>query len=116
MPLSLFVPAIASASTAATLSSTPSPSLLHPLHALLEPLIMAPRAASNKYHIDLLQILTDGGGAGEIEENMMWFTLSFEKYEGIAGLSRESKTEEESEPWRDEKWRKAWLERMERRE
>jgi hypothetical protein len=77
---------------------------------------MAPRAASNKYNIDLPQILADGGGAGEIEESMMWFALSFEKYDGIAGPSQESEAEEESEPWRDEKWRQVWLERMERRE
>lgn len=110
MPLSLFVPAIAGAS--ATLSPpSSSPSSLHPLHALLDPLIMPPRAASNKYYVDLPQILADGGGAGEIEENMMWFALSFEKTEGL-GQGGEG----EPEPWRDEQWRKTWLERMERRE
>jgi hypothetical protein len=45
----------------------------------------------------LPQILSDGGGAGEIEENMMSFALNYE-------------------PWIDEGWRKGWLERMERRE
>ncbi|SRR6266576_5130468 len=113
MPLSLFVPAIASASTTLPPLSS-SPSSPHPLHTLLDPLIMPPRAASSKYHVDLPQILADGGGAGEIEENMMWFALSFEKSEGLGQDA--SGGEEESEPWKDEKWRKTWLERMERRE
>jgi len=113
MPLSLFVPAIANASTTLSPPSS-SPSSLHPLHALLDPLIMPPRAVSNKYHVDLAQILTDGGGAGEIEENMMWFALSFEKSEGLGQDANGG--EEESEPWKDEKWRETWLERMERRE
>ncbi|KAF8633203.1 hypothetical protein AX15_001471 [Amanita polypyramis BW_CC] len=116
MPLSSFVPAMASAST------SPSPTSPHPLHALLEPLIMAPRTASSKYHADLLQILDDGGGAGEIEEHMMWFALGFEKGHTNGGLSRDANIignggdGEESEPWRDETWRKSWLERMEQRE
>ncbi|KAK2459255.1 hypothetical protein APHAL10511_008732 [Amanita phalloides] len=112
MPLLLFVPAIASASVALP-SALPTDT--HPLHAVLEPLIMAPRAASDKYYLDLPQILADGGGAGEIEENMMWFALSFEKSE-LNGAESGGEGESESEPWRDENWRKAWLDRMERRE
>ncbi|KAF9044677.1 hypothetical protein BDP27DRAFT_1520849 [Rhodocollybia butyracea] len=34
------------------------------------------RASANKYHIELPEILDNNGGAGEIEETMMWFALS----------------------------------------
>ncbi|KAM6496536.1 hypothetical protein JOM56_007009 [Amanita muscaria] len=117
MTLSLLVPAIASASLA--LSQPDPPTSPHPLHRLLEPLILTPRAASNKYNADLPQILVDGGGAGEIEEQMMWFALSYEKGDEHGGADQsvnEGGGVEETEPWRNEKWRKGWLERMERRE
>ena len=119
MPLSMFVPATASASLA--LSQPDPPTSPHPLHRLLEPLILTPRAASNKYYADLPQILVDGGGAGEIEEQMMWFALSYAKGDENGGADRSPNEggvggDEETEPWRNEKWRKSWLERMEQRE
>src|ERR1700728_4864616 len=63
----------------------------HPLHTLLSPLLLTPRAATCKYHLELPEILVQGGGVGEIEESMMWFALSFEKVGEDAGD--------------DEKWR-----------
>lgn len=72
----------------------------HPLHALLEPLILPVRASSDKYKTELVQILDDGGGAGEQEELMMWYAWEYEKVEGDD----------------EDKWKKEWLERLERRE
>ena len=40
----------------------------HPLHTLLIPLLLTPRAATRKYHIELRGILIQGGRAGKIEE------------------------------------------------
>ncbi|KAL5536204.1 hypothetical protein ACEPAF_25 [Sanghuangporus sanghuang] len=80
-------------------------SIPHPLHSLLEPILLSTRAASDKYRTELVQILADGGGAGEQEEMMMWYTWEYEKTE-----NGEDGTIDE------EKWRKAWLERLERRE
>ncbi|KAL5493059.1 hypothetical protein ACEPAI_4507 [Sanghuangporus weigelae] len=80
-------------------------SIPHPLHSLLEPILLSTRAASDKYRTELVQILADGGGAGEQEEMMMWYAWEYEKAEnGEDGTINE------------EKWRKAWLERLERRE
>ncbi|KAI5118414.1 hypothetical protein M0805_002866 [Coniferiporia weirii] len=73
----------------------------HPLHSLLEPLLLPIRAASDKYRTELVQILVDGGGAGEREEMMMWFAWEYERMDGQAD---------------EEKWRNKWLERLERRE
>ena len=77
--------------------------------------MMAPRAVSNKYYVDLPRILADGGGAGEIEEDIMWFALSFEKGNEDDRSSNKNGGEE-MEEWTNERWRKDWLERMERRE
>jgi hypothetical protein len=104
-----------SASTTSALHSYP-----HPLHDLLEPLLLTTRAASNKYHTELPQILSDGGGAGEMEETMMWFAINYEKgpeddNSGDKTRSKDAQHHFEG-PWIDESWRKAWLERLERRE
>lgn len=85
------------------LPSSSSCHQIHPLHTLLEPLMLTSRAASEKYHTELVQILADGGGAGEQEEQMMWFAWNYEKAD-------------ESVAADDEKWRKGWLERLEKRE
>lgn len=86
----------------------------HSLHSLLEPLLQTTRAITNKYHVELLQILQDGGGAGEIEETMMWYALHHEKAT-TQELHKDADTGSQ-ELWMDGKWRQEWLERLERRE
>ncbi|KAF4569907.1 hypothetical protein EYR40_008887 [Pleurotus pulmonarius] len=101
VPLELLIPAIQRVQVAST-------STQHPLHALLEPLLLTPRSVRNKYHVELLQILADNGGAGEIEETMMWYVLNYEKFDHI--------TESDDGGRASDTWRKKWLIRMERRE
>ncbi|KAG9223866.1 hypothetical protein CCMSSC00406_0007728 [Pleurotus cornucopiae] len=101
VPLEFLIPAIQRVQVAST-------STQHPLHALLEPLLLTPRSVRNKYHIDLSQILADSGGAGEIEETMMWYVLNYEKFDHT--------TESDDEARASDTWRKSWLTRMERRE
>ncbi|KAJ7233099.1 hypothetical protein C8J57DRAFT_1382948 [Mycena rebaudengoi] len=81
------------------------PSQPHPLHALLERLLLTTRAVTNKYHVELPYILANGGGEGEEEESVMWFAVTHEKSDN-----------DEEEPWRNDAWRSKWMERMERRE
>jgi hypothetical protein len=85
------------------------------MHALLDPLLLSTRSATNKYHVELPRILINGGGAGEMEETMMWYAVTHEKPDEsiIDGLALPENAEG---PWVDEKWREAYLERMERRE
>lgn len=113
MSLHLLVPSLL------RVNATSSPQLgsitPHPLHTFLDQLLLSVRTSFNKYHIELPQILSDGGGAGEAEEVMMWFALTYEKADGDnQGCPREA-THTQG-PWVDKKWRKRWLERMERRE
>jgi hypothetical protein len=81
----------------------------------LEPLLMSSRAVAIKFHVELPQILSDGGGAGEIEEAMMWFTLKHEMdANDDRNISRRMDMKEEI--WRNEAWRTGWLDRLEKRE
>ncbi|EIN09395.1 hypothetical protein PUNSTDRAFT_133189 [Punctularia strigosozonata HHB-11173 SS5] len=80
----------------------------HPLHELLEPLLMSTRDAALKYQQELPQILAEGGGAGEVEETMMWYVFAYEK------MGDSSKTREPGVT--DPASCKDWLERLERRE
>ena len=108
MPLHLLVPSLRRINPRAPSSSATQP---HPLHAFLEPLLLTPRRTSNKYHTELPQILADGGGAGEMEETMMWYAVTHEKAGDDLILA-----EDADGPWVDGKWKDAYLERMERRE
>ncbi|KAF7430645.1 hypothetical protein PC9H_006354 [Pleurotus ostreatus] len=101
VPLEFLIPAIQRVQVAST-------STQHPLHALLEPLLLTPRSVRNKYHVELSQILTDNGGAGEIEETTMWYVLNYEKFDHTTGSDDEARA--------SDTWRKSWLTRMERRE
>ncbi|KAJ7147622.1 hypothetical protein C8R43DRAFT_856154, partial [Mycena crocata] len=101
MPLELLVPCLLRVQS----SAAPDLTQPHPLHALLERLLLTTRAVTNKYHVELPYILANNGGEGEEEENMMWFGVSHEKGEN-----------DEDEPWLNDAWRSKWMERMERRE
>lgn len=109
MPLQLLVPSLQRVTTLPSCSQSP-----HSLHPLLDPLLQTTRAVSNKYHVELVQILQDGCGAGDLEETMMWYALHHEKTGGNG--SPKGADSGSQEPWLDEKWRQDWLDRLERRE
>jgi hypothetical protein len=105
MSLQLLVPSLRRVSGLPSSSQSP-----HSLHSLLDPVLQTTRTISHKYHVELVQILQDGGGAGELEETMMWYALHHER------LGDQDAESVNHEPWMNEKWRQAWLERLERRE
>ena len=93
----------------------------HPLHALIEPLLLTARSAAHKYHTELTAILAEGGGAGEAEEAMMWFAYEHEKHEAASSASGQpSSSQQSNDPGSNEdadaQWQARWLNRMERRE
>ncbi|KAF9469588.1 hypothetical protein BDZ94DRAFT_1303288 [Collybia nuda] len=108
MPLNVLVPSFLRVGPLAMPNETP-----HPLHEFLKPLLLTARSASNKYHVELPQILEDGGGAGEIEETMMWYALNHEQADDELWAQTSAAGEG---PWVDATWRTKWIERMERRE
>jgi hypothetical protein len=103
MPLNLLIPAL--------LRMKSSEQTHGSLSTCLEPLLLGSRAVTNKFHVELPQILSDGEGAGEIEETMMWFSL---KHEKVANQDATAPSTEE--PWLNETWRTGWLDRLEKRE
>jgi hypothetical protein len=108
MPLHLLVPSLQRVITPAL-----SDGSTHLMHAFLAPLLLTTRSSANKYHTELPKILTDGGGAGEMEETMMWYTLTYEKADEE---TQNSLPESADGPWVVPNWRRKYLERMERRE
>lgn len=110
MPLSVFIPSLLCIRRTPDLAEDQP----HPLHAFIEPLLLSLRAAANKYHNELPQILADGGGAGEAEESMMWYALGYEKVD--ASTERNEHFNREDSTMLEDKWRSGWLERMEQRE
>ncbi|KIJ55839.1 hypothetical protein M422DRAFT_774740 [Sphaerobolus stellatus SS14] len=85
----------------------PSPSQLKELHDALNPLLLSVRTTQMKYHQELPRILDDEGGAGELEEAMMWFARSKEKYPEV----NEGSGQDAEESWKHE-----WMTKLERRE
>ncbi|KAF9523620.1 hypothetical protein CPB83DRAFT_910555 [Crepidotus variabilis] len=108
LPLPNLVPTLQRISLPGPSSTSSTP---HPLHAFLDPLLNTTSLVSTKYHTELSQILEHGGGAGEMEETMMWYVVEHDKAtEASGGAGGENGI------WTDEKWRKGYLERMEKRE
>ena len=109
MPVNLLVPSLHRVQDA----SPRPPDSPHPLHALLDPLLLSVRSVVTKYHTELPQILAQDGGEGETEESMMWYALGYEM-----GEVEEGSTSVNSEDaiMLEEKSRNMWLERLERRE
>jgi hypothetical protein len=116
MPLAYLIPSLRRVEAPSTASATHP----HPMHALLEPLLLTTRAVTHKYHSELVQILANGGGAGEMEEAMMWYAVEHEKPADVDGLpgpsTQKNGHDGEEGQWTDENWRGQYLERMERRE
>ncbi|KZT28138.1 hypothetical protein NEOLEDRAFT_1167810 [Neolentinus lepideus HHB14362 ss-1] len=110
MPLQLLVPSLLRVSSESASASEG----LHPLRALLDPLLLTSRSCANKYHVEVPQILADEGGSGDIEEGTMWFAVGYEKGDEEEGSI--TMTSQDAQDNGEEKWKKKWLERMERRE
>ncbi|OBZ73106.1 hypothetical protein A0H81_06741 [Grifola frondosa] len=100
MPLQYFITSLRRIRFSTPPPSQP-PNCAHPIHALLQSLLLTPRAAAQKYYARIPQVIADERETEDTEENMMWYALNHEKAD---------------EADDDERWRKAWLERMERRE
>ncbi|KAI0631392.1 DNA replication regulator SLD3-domain-containing protein [Trametes polyzona] len=108
MPLQLLLPALLRvAHSSPSTSQTPS---AHPLHSLLQPILLTSRASSQKYHNRISQLLAEEAEPADAEEEYMWF--AYQKDKTGDAEPREGEDEDEAH----ERLKHAWLERMERRE
>ncbi|EIW52549.1 uncharacterized protein TRAVEDRAFT_174632, partial [Trametes versicolor FP-101664 SS1] len=109
MPLPFLLPAMLRvAHASASTSDTP---MTHPLHSLLQPILLTSRASSQKYHTRISQVLTEENDAADAEEEYMW--SAYHKDKTSDADIPEGQDEDEAH---DERLKHAWLERMERRE
>lgn len=106
MPLDLVVPSL----ERVKMLSTSTASSVHPIHSLIEPLLLTAATITNKYQVELPEILSNGGGAGEMEETMMWYAITHEKEGNVIPNA------DEVDIWMNNQWRITYLDRMERRE
>jgi hypothetical protein len=79
----------------------------HSIPDSIFPLLKSARETQNKYHQELPKILAEQGGGGEVEESMMWYAWSHEKYAAPEGVDAEE---------HERQWRNKWLDKLEKRE
>lgn len=87
----------------------PSRAAPHPLHALLRPLLLTSRAASQKYHARITHILAEEGEPADSEEEYMWYAYHKDK---VGDDTQGEDDDDEAQ----ERLKNAWLEKFERRE
>ncbi|PCH38924.1 hypothetical protein WOLCODRAFT_140999 [Wolfiporia cocos MD-104 SS10] len=107
VPLRLLIPSLSRFLRTTTLPA----SSLHPPHSCVRPLLLTPRSAAQKYHDHINQIVDNDGGPSDAEEHMMWYAYKNERM-GAADAQDGSEDAYAAE----ERWKNAWLARMERRE
>ncbi len=124
MPLHFLIPALLRVSATATLPS-PSPAeasasstAVHPLHSLLEPILLTSRAASQKYHARIRRLLLEENEPADSEEEYLWYAYHKDKISGEdeQDSSQNQTTEQDAECETHERLKNSWLEKFERRE
>lgn len=131
MPLRFLVPALMRVSATATSTSTltltsplsakeastssPSPGA-HPLHTLLDSILLTSRAASQKYHARVRRLLLEENEPADSEEEYMWYAYHKDKIGTDEQESAHALSEEQAEYEVQERLKNAWLEKFERRE
>lgn len=80
------------------------------LRRVLQTLILTPRAASQKYQEHIPRLLVDEDAVPDLEANLLWYAVKYEKTEF------EDDADEQQQALAEEKWKDAWLERVEKRE
>ena len=130
MPLRFLVPALMRVSATATSTSTltltsplsakeastssPSPGA-HPLHTLLDSILLTSRAASQKYHARVRRLLLEENEPADSEEEYMWYAYHKDKIGTDEQESAHAPSEEQAEYEVQERLKNAWLEKFERR-
>ncbi|KAK7679006.1 hypothetical protein QCA50_017950 [Cerrena zonata] len=77
---------------------------------VFQALLLTPRAASQKYHEHIPRLLVDEDAEPDLEANLLWYAVKYEKTEIGEGA------DEHQQELAEEKWKNTWLERVEKRE
>ncbi|KAI0824394.1 DNA replication regulator SLD3-domain-containing protein [Trametes gibbosa] len=108
MPLQLLLPALLRVADASP--STSEPSVIHPLHSLLQPILLTSRASSQKYSSRIPQLIAEESDCAQTEDEYVWDAYNKDKANEVH--VPEGQDENEAH----EQLKHAWFERMERRE
>ena len=112
MPLQFLIPALLRVTAPSHSSATTTQeSAGHPLHALLKPILLTSRAASQKFHTRIPDLIAEENEPVNPEEEYVWYTYQKDKTGGEERLL-EGQDEYEAQ----ERLKAAWLEKYERRE
>ncbi|KAM5545732.1 hypothetical protein V8D89_000770 [Ganoderma adspersum] len=113
MPLQFLIPALLRATSASDPAATPSQQEQvagHPLHSLLQPVLLASRAASHKYHTRIPGVISEEGEPADPEEEYVWYAYHKDK------VGEDERQDGQGEYEAQERLKHAWLEKYERRE
>ncbi|KAJ3005393.1 hypothetical protein NUW54_g4357 [Trametes sanguinea] len=111
MPLQFLIPSLLRIAYASPASPSTSHTLVpHPLHSLLQAILLTSRASAQKYHSRIPQLLAEENEPADAEEEYMWYAYHKDK---SADVERQ---EGQDEYEMHERLKTAWLEKMERRE
>lgn len=111
MPLQFLIPALLRATSASDPAALPSQHLAgHPLHSLLQPVLLTSRAVSQKYHTRIPDVISEECEPADPEEEYVWYAYHKDK------VGEDERRDGEDEYKAQERLKNAWLERYERRE
>ncbi|EJF61897.1 hypothetical protein DICSQDRAFT_85396, partial [Dichomitus squalens LYAD-421 SS1] len=112
MPLQFLIPALLRVTCTSQPSATTSQeSAGHPLHDLLRAILLTSRAASQKYHTRIPDLIAEENEPADSEEEYMWYAYQKDK-----NAEEERLPEGQVEYEAHERLKAAWLEKYERRE
>ncbi|OSC99627.1 hypothetical protein PYCCODRAFT_1394935 [Trametes coccinea BRFM310] len=111
MPLRFLVPALLRVAYALPASPSIShTSMPHPLHMLLQTILLTSRASAQKYHSRISQLLAEETEPTDAEEEYMWYAYHKDKSADV------EMPEGQDEYETHERLKADWLEKMEHRE
>ncbi|KAI1793673.1 DNA replication regulator SLD3-domain-containing protein [Ganoderma leucocontextum] len=111
MPLQFLMHALLRATSASDPAATTSQQVAgHPLHSLLQPVLLTSRAVSHKYHTRIPSIISEESEPADPEEEYVWYAYHKDK------VGEDERQEGQDDYEAQERLKNAWLEKYERRE
>ncbi len=111
MPLQFLIPALLRATSASDPAATASQQVSgHPLHSLLQPVLLVSRAVSQKYHTRIPNVISEESEPADPEEEYVWYAYHKDK------VGDDERPDGQDDYDAQERLKHAWLEKYERRE
>ncbi|KAI0738259.1 hypothetical protein C8Q80DRAFT_1207971 [Daedaleopsis nitida] len=112
MPLRFLIPSLLRVTSTPSSPSTSQSPTAHPLHSPLGQILLTSRAASQKYHTRIPELLAEENEPADSEEEYVWYAYHKDKVGGEDAQPQDGQDEYEAQ----ERLKHVWLEKFERRE